>query len=237
MKLKYYLRGLGIGIVVAALLMGFVKAGGKEKLSDDEIIARAAQLGMVESSVLSSDLASEEKLEETIKTDEKETVTKQKDQDAVAEESKSESSDETESVNKDDKQNDKSDALQAEVEEEQKEIQADTAKDDVKEVQGNKKEDSKEVQGNKKEEKEEPIKELPKDEDKEKKYVVKVNGGDGSRAVANRLEEMGAIKDAATFDKFLCQNGYDRKLVTGTHEFDVGATEQEIAENLMKKPN
>ena len=52
MKLKYYMRGLGIGIVVAAVLMGIALGGDKERLSDDEIMARAKALGMVESSVL-----------------------------------------------------------------------------------------------------------------------------------------------------------------------------------------
>lgn len=49
MKLKYYLRGLGIGIAVTAFLMGAVQ-GGKETLSDAQIKERAAQLGMVEES-------------------------------------------------------------------------------------------------------------------------------------------------------------------------------------------
>ena len=47
MKLKYYLRGLGIGIVVTAIVMGF-SAGGKngKNISDDEIRSRAKELGM-----------------------------------------------------------------------------------------------------------------------------------------------------------------------------------------------
>ncbi len=51
MKLKYYLRGLGIGIVVTALLMGIVTKD-KGVMSDEEIKARAAQLGMVEQRTL-----------------------------------------------------------------------------------------------------------------------------------------------------------------------------------------
>ncbi|MBE5895019.1 MAG: endolytic transglycosylase MltG [Lachnospiraceae bacterium] len=53
MKLKYYLRGLGIGIVVTALIMHFALGGEKETMTDEEIKARAAQLGMVESTLLS----------------------------------------------------------------------------------------------------------------------------------------------------------------------------------------
>lgn len=48
MKLRYYLRGLGIGIFVTALIMG---ASGREAapLTDAEIKAKAAALGMIES--------------------------------------------------------------------------------------------------------------------------------------------------------------------------------------------
>ena len=56
MKLKYYLRGLGIGIVVTALLMGFATRE-RLPLTDAEIKARARALGMVESdSVQLSDI-------------------------------------------------------------------------------------------------------------------------------------------------------------------------------------
>ena len=51
MKLKYYLRGLGIGIVVTALIMG-LSTGNTVPMTDAEIKAKAAMLGMVESDSL-----------------------------------------------------------------------------------------------------------------------------------------------------------------------------------------
>ena len=54
MKLKYYLRGLGIGMIVTALILGisFSHRQGQETqiLTDDQIRERAEQLGMVDSS-------------------------------------------------------------------------------------------------------------------------------------------------------------------------------------------
>ena len=66
MKLKYYLRGMGIGIILTAIVMGFALGGRKATLSDAEIIQRAKALGMVdgESGVLSN--AQSEEAEETI---------------------------------------------------------------------------------------------------------------------------------------------------------------------------
>ncbi len=48
MKLKYYLRGMGIGIILTAIVMGFALGGRKATLSDAEIIQRAKSLGMVD---------------------------------------------------------------------------------------------------------------------------------------------------------------------------------------------
>ena len=47
MKLKYYLRGLGVGVICTAIIMGIALSGKKETLSDEEIIERAEVLGMV----------------------------------------------------------------------------------------------------------------------------------------------------------------------------------------------
>lgn len=58
MKLKYYMRGLGIGIAVTALLMGVAFSRHKETMTDEEIRQRALEMGMVddESGVLAEDL-------------------------------------------------------------------------------------------------------------------------------------------------------------------------------------
>lgn len=48
MKLRYYLRGLGIGIVVTALVMGLTTKADERPLTDAEIRAMALKLGMVD---------------------------------------------------------------------------------------------------------------------------------------------------------------------------------------------
>lgn len=58
MDLKQYLRGLGAGILVTAVILGFSQK--TKPMTDAEIKVRAAQLGMVEETVL-SDLVTEEK--------------------------------------------------------------------------------------------------------------------------------------------------------------------------------
>lgn len=47
MKLKYYLRGLGIGIIITTIILSIASGKDSKSLSDEEIIARASELGMV----------------------------------------------------------------------------------------------------------------------------------------------------------------------------------------------
>lgn len=70
MKLKYYLRGLGIGIIVTTLILMIAGAGQKKEMTDAQVIERAKELGMVmeesSKSTVSDEIDSEsEKEEET----------------------------------------------------------------------------------------------------------------------------------------------------------------------------
>ena len=47
MKLKYYLRGLGIGIIVTTIILTISFSKREVEISDAEVIARASELGMV----------------------------------------------------------------------------------------------------------------------------------------------------------------------------------------------
>ena len=51
MKLRYYLRGLGVGILVTAVIMT-VALSKKQPMTDDEVIKRAKELGMIENTII-----------------------------------------------------------------------------------------------------------------------------------------------------------------------------------------
>ena len=59
MRIRMYLRGLGIGIVVTALIMGLT-SNRKQTLTDEEIKAKAVALGMVEQDSVLKPVISEE---------------------------------------------------------------------------------------------------------------------------------------------------------------------------------
>ena len=53
--------------------------------------------------------------------------------------------------------------------------------------------------------------------------------GDSSDSVSRRLEEAGLIDNAVAYDRYLCQNGYDKRIQTGNYDIPVNATGEEIA--------
>lgn len=67
MRLKYYLRGLGIGIIVSVFLLAFVQ-NDNSPMTDQEVISRAEELGMVMSqeNVVSPDEQTKDGTGETV---------------------------------------------------------------------------------------------------------------------------------------------------------------------------
>lgn len=192
MKLKYYMRGLGIGIVVTALLMGFAISKQKEPMTDEEIRQRALEMGMIEQNgVLADDLG----------VDETETVPEE-----TVEDVSGEISGET-------------------VEDVQEAEPSEQPDDNIINVSDNEPADVAE----------EP--DIEENVTVEEFVVITVNGGDGSRTVANKLQEAGLVEDAASYDVYLCQNGYDKRIATGNHEIPMGATEEEIAKEITTRKN
>ena len=224
MKLKYYLRGLGIGIVITALLMGFTKTATKETLSDDEIIARAEALGMVQSSVLSSDLNHEEQGEDGVTVSYNTAL----DKSDIAALPDSAGADQTEDAAGvvDTEATDKTADAAGVVDTEATDKTADVADNSTKSTDTTDKVKNDTT--------------VTDDADNSgttgaTTITVTINSGDGSDTVARRLTELGVITDAGDFDRYLCQNGYDKKLATGNHEINAGAGYQEIAEILIKR--
>lgn len=242
MERKYYLRGLGVGIVVTAIIMG-IALSGDQKMTDDEIIARAKELGMVENTVLAAPDGEENEEENTdiqsetdstdaaVMTGQDHTTADGAVADAdpevsptdtakkPADEAK-EPSDEAEPVDEA-----KNPADSAEPEEQPRTGGA-AAKDN-----GDKAAD---VNDHKEEKAESDGKADTPEKAKEiitsaAVKTITVNHGDGSYTVAKKLEDVGVVTSAATFDSFLCQNGYDKRLRTGTFSIPTDASDEQIA--------
>lgn len=215
MERKYYLRGLGLGIVMTAVIMG-IALSGRHKMTDEEIIKRAKELGMVEDTYLVDNAKEEEEPQKGQDIEDKSAGTKEA---PVAQPETP--------VEKED------DPPEAEKPEEADDTQLPVAKpveEAAKETAG---EQNKPLPAAKPETAKTDTNEMNRQEDNASSSLkvekVTIVSGDGSYTVALKLKEAGVVMSAETFDDFLCENGYDKKLRTGTFQIPADASDEQIA--------
>ena len=228
MELKYYLRGLGLGIVVTAVIMG-VALSGRRSMTDEEIIARAKELGMVENTVLAdAGDAGEDSAQDGTEIPENDAEQTQTEDDTLPEAAENTDGG---AGTEDTGQNGSADGAETpetagfeESEEtvpgdqyatpgppqgETAAVAADESSEDMAEAAGASPETDAAAEGSEK--------------------VITINSGDGSYTVAKKLAEAGVVTSAENFDTFLCANGYDKRLRTGEFSIPADASDEQIA--------
>lgn len=213
MEKRYYFRGLGLGIVVTAVIMGIALSGSRSRgvMTDDEVIARAKKLGMIEDSRLLTPSDSDKEESDINEADaqkngEAETVqTPVKLDVAVAESESEERSGDTSGTEQPSAREDEaSDAKPASDTRPAADTNEMTKQDD------------------------DTTAETSSSSSAAMKSVTIVSG-DGSYTVAQKLAEAGIVNNAASYDDFLCENGYDKRLRTGTFRIPADADDEKIA--------
>ena len=206
MKLKYYLRGLGIGMIVTALILGISFSNRQDQTSqimtDDQIRERAAELGMVDSSELTlAALQNSEKQptegtpEETTQTQEQNNIEAEPETTVPAE-------------------------TQATVEPETTQESEATTEPEPEKTVGPETTAEPEVT------------EAPQ---RTQTASITIQRGDDSGSASRRLYEAGLVENAKAFDNYLCNNGYSRSINPGTYEIAPGTSEEEIAKIITGK--
>ncbi len=236
MNLKYYLRGLGIGIAVTALIIGLGVERPKETLSDAEIKARAAELGMVETS---GRLSEREEISEAEKSE----VPKPTEETKKAEEPK-----ETETP----KPTEEPKATEApKPTETPKETETPTPTEAPKVTEMPKPTEAPKVTEAPKATEEPKATAVPKATEVPEKtetqkngntseaksqdtIVIEVKSGEGSYTICKKMQQAGLIASAEAFDAYLYDNGYDKKLQVGEFEVPTDAKPEEIAKILTR---
>jgi len=215
MKIRYYLRGLGLGILFTAIFFLVSNNSSSQTMSDEQIKSRAKELGMIESTVLaelSTQETVEESVAETVEEDDvaEETTIAITEESAAAEESAVEESVVEESVVE-------------ETEEITEEVASKEAAEEESVVEPNETVVEAEVK--------EPIQAAPNTAP----ITIVVNRGEGSDTVSRRLAELGLVADAYEYDRYLMTNGYDKRIGAGEHVIPAGATWEEIAKILCNQ--
>ena len=224
MKLKFYLRGIGLGIIVAVALC--ISAGMKnDQISDEEIIKRAEALGMVPSSETLNESV-DEAIRDGLETEEMTENDASGDAAAVKvnEDIPATEPDETE-VNPDEADNSNFDETPPAAGSDgaaTPKVTPTLTKEATPAL-------TKEVTPA-------PTKEPDKDTndtENDTEYItVVVERGSGSDTVARKIEAAGLVANASEFDRYLCNNGYDKRISAGNHKIPINAREEEIAKIL-----
>lgn len=206
MKLKYYLRGLGIGMIVTALILGISFSNRQDQTSqimtDDQIRERAAELGMVDSSELTLAALQNSEKQPTEGTPEETTQTQE--QNNIEAESETTVPAET----------------QATVEPETTQESEATTEPEPEKTAGPETTAEPEVT------------EAPQ---RTQTASITIQRGDDSGSASRRLYEAGLVENAKAFDNYLCNNGYSRSINPGTYEIAPGTSEEEIAKIITGK--
>lgn len=219
MNLKYYLRGLGVGIVVTSLILGIGLGSRKETLSNEEIKERARELGMVEESITVAEAAAQkeeeaQEAEVTVAPVTEENA--ESDAEPIVNAEPEVSSEPAVSTGAAPEASEKPNVSAA------SEPAASTAAEagatpeaGVKPVADEAEEDNGTA----------PEKEI---------VDITINPGEGSYVISQKLEQSGLIDDAAEYDAYLCDNGFHTKLRAGVHKIPMGSTREEIAKLLCR---
>jgi cell division protein FtsN len=221
MKLRFYMRGLGIGMMVTALLVTIVShsGGASGQLSDEEIKARAAELGMVEErAVVLSDLidTSNDKTAAEETQNPESTQASDNTQNNESTEQESEPATTTESAEQESEPVSTTESIAQESE------SASTTESTAQESESASTTES-------------TAQETAADNAQNAEVSFRISSGSSSGMVSRNLVEAGLVEDAVAFDQFLCDNGYSKALRVGNYEIPQGSSYEEIAKIITGK--
>ncbi len=203
MKLKYYLRGLAVGVILTTVILSIANADNKP-MTDAQVRQRALELGMIESDSLKlTDVG------ESIGMSEPESAQVSSEPSTESTQVSSEPS--TESTQTTSEPSTESTQTTSESESSTEMSSTQEMSSDVK-VDSSTGENSAVVEG--------------------EAVSFTIKSGDSSYSVSKALAAAGLVEDAVEFDNYLCNYGYSRKIRAGTYEIVPDMTYEEIAKKI-----
>ena len=242
MNLKYYLRGLGLGILVTALILS-VAGRNRRTMTDAEVKERAKELGMIENTVLLEKPEETESASETTANTESVSETTagsdgevQIGTDIGNNEDVSQGDLSKEETPKDNQPKEET----SEEEKPQKGASQDTEpKDDTSQEVSDDPERPEELSKNNTEdtqgENDEKVTSAGEDQSRTDEVTLTIVSGDTSYSVAKKLYELGVVPSVEQTDRFLCANGYDRTIRTGVYTIAPEETLESVAKRINGK--
>ncbi|WP_157668725.1 hypothetical protein [Lachnoclostridium phytofermentans] len=235
MKLKYYMRGIGVGILFSTMVF-FIVGNGKPQMTDEQIIKAAKELGMEEKRTV--DLSGLNPTPTIVPDGKNEDAnhsanatqdgTNDKDNipsitpgidgsgveslDAINDTKKGDEN----SLDSDESKKDNESSLDNNGSTVDKNSSADNQNSSV-DSNASKSEES-------------------TDNDSVETITLVIKSGMFSHHVADLCKTLGLVEDAKEFDSYLIKNGYAGKIRTNRYEIPVGASYEDIAGLITIKP-
>lgn len=229
MNKKAYLRGLGAGMIVAAIVMGVASNG---KMTDAEILARAKEIEASESTVLTQISEEGEGVikEIPVKDTGDTSVSAGVSDDNSKDTETSVSADGSTETTTEKSEGETETSVTASVEE-----TTPDAGDKAGETEANGDAETGEASENETGK----IDPMPEGEsgytNNEESVEIQIIKGDSSVSVSRRMYEAGLVESAVEFDKYLCSNGYDKSISVGTYEIPYGLDFDEMARIITRR--
>lgn len=214
MRLKYYLRGMGIGIICTTLLLAIASHTNKQTMTDEEVIKRAGELGMV----MQEDADSAKK--------------KAQGPSEQADTQKGENSYENNKGKQTKQKNDGENKTSAAQRTTQQENDSKKKKSSTEKKGKSDPSAAPEIQNT-----EEPVQENTQNGDESAPKLVdfEVQQGESSDSVARNLFQNHLVDNANQFNDYVVSNGYDSRLVPGHFSIPEGSSYEEIVKILLKQ--
>lgn len=224
MRFKYYLRGAGIGVIVATLVLAIAFLF-HDNISDEEVIRRAMKLGMVMQENTPGTLADTPQGNASsvdLETGTDEDPLTEPDQNSDAKNAnQAKEPDQSSAADTDDKTT----ADPQTHTDDQTDTDRQTQTDDQTEPSsGQDSEDHKS----------DDSKDKPAKKDSDEVKIV-IESGDVSRMVSAKVFEAGLVEDADEFNSYLGAHDYDNQLQPGTYKIKKGSSFRQIAQILTRQ--
>ena len=227
MKFKYFLRGLGVGVLFCTFIVfAAYQTSPNKLLTDEEVKARAKELGMVEAETELDKVLQGDKNKKDNETTENSETTEdgQSTEDgAVTEDNQSTENSEEDSA---------SAAGNTTESPKSTEEGSVTKQPKTTEVNNTTEQPKKTTEDNITTEQ---PKEAAGDGEEVTTATITVKRGMQSSTVAKELEAKGIIKSASDFDNYLNKKGYSTKICVGTYSVKSSDSYETLAKILMKK--
>lgn len=222
MRLKYFLRGVGIGILVTTIILTITHAS-ERRMSDSEVIDRAIELGMSFSASHSGQQSGTEEASPDESSTGQETSG-----DDVTDDSQNETETEPGSQSPSETVSESTSNGEASTGKVSEAVtgMATQAITETTETTETTTELTTEIEN---------AGSAAGIMNNEVTCTINITKGMSSRTVCDMLKQNGIIEDAADFDRYLIKTGYDDKIRVGEVEVNSGMTYEELTALLYKK--